>query len=160
VLLDAVASARTMAEVEGVRSATQLRTAAPDAFGESVARITGQLVKYPLALLQPIGEGTPDFLFRSWPAERSVSRVARDQGAVEPMIHWLPGAAAALVRYAALVRPLIEVELVRDVARWNGLDTEEERLRAHPFGATRAGAAQRPLPPRQRRETRGGTVIP
>ena len=36
-----------------------------------------------------------------------------------------------------LLRPLVELHWTRDVARWTGVATEEDRLRAHLFGADR-----------------------
>jgi hypothetical protein len=37
-----------------------------------------------------------------------------------------------------LLRPLIELHWTRDVARWSGVGVEDERLRAHLFGKSRA----------------------
>src|SRR5438309_7745208 len=52
-------------------------------------------------------------------------------------IHFLQGVPDRLVVLGPLLRPLIELHWTRDVARWSGVATEGERLRAHLFGADR-----------------------
>lgn len=136
-LVEATATARTRAEAVGARTPRQLRQADPDAHETAVDRIERQLVRYPLALLQRTDTDAPDFLYRSWPPERTPTATARSQGRAEPSILWLPGVPDALLRFTALLRPLIELAFVRDVARWNDLDTAESRLHAHLFGAER-----------------------
>ncbi len=136
-LVQATATARHRADVIGARTPRQLRQADASAHEEAIDRIARQLVRYPLALLQRTDADAPDFLYRSWPPERTPSAIARLQGRDEPSIVWLPGAPAALLRFSALLRPLIELAFVRDVARWNALDTAESRLHAHLFGAER-----------------------
>jgi hypothetical protein len=136
-LIQATASARHRADAIGARTPRQLQQADGSAHERAVSRIVRQLVRYPLALLQRTDADAPDFLYRSWPAERSPTAIARSQGRDEAMIVWLPGVPGALLRFSALLRPLIEVTFVRDVARWNALDTTESRLHAHLFGAER-----------------------
>jgi 5-methylcytosine-specific restriction endonuclease McrA len=55
------------------------------------------------------------------------------------VIRFKPGAADALVRLAPLVRPLVELHWVREVAKRNNLAREERLLYRHLFGALRAG---------------------
>ncbi len=136
-LVEATLVARTRADAIGARTPRQLRQADAAVYEQAVDRIMRQLVRYPLALLQRTDADAPDFLYRSWPAERSPTVIARLQGREAPSILWLPDAPGALLRFSALLRPLIEVAFVRDVARWNALDTTEARLQAHLFGAGR-----------------------
>jgi len=136
-LVEATATARRRADAIGARTPRQLRQADPSAHEKAVARIERQLVRYPLALLQRTDADAPDFLYRSWPPERTPTAIARSQGRDEPSIVWLPGVPGALLRFSALLRPLIELAFVRNVARWNALDTAESRLHAHLFGAER-----------------------
>ncbi len=136
-LIDATAAARHRADAIGARSPQQLLQADPHAHQKAVSRIEHQLVRYPLALLQRTDADSPDFLYRSWPQERTPTAIARLQDRDEPTIVWLPGVPGALLRFSALLRPLIELTFVRDVARWNSVDTVESRLHAHLFGAER-----------------------
>ena len=136
-LVQAAADARHRADTVRARTPRQLQQADPAAHEAAVTRIERQLVRYPLALLQRTDADAPDFLYHSWPQERTPTAVARSQGRDEPMIVWLPDVPEALLRFSALLRPLIELAFVRDVARWNNLDTAESRLHAHLFGAVR-----------------------
>ena len=136
-LVEATATARHRADAIGARTPRQLRQADATAYEAAIGRIVRQLVRYPLALLQRTDADAPDFLYRSWPQERSPNAIARLQGRDEPSIIWLPGVPGSLLRFSALIRPLVELALVRDVARWNALDTAESRLHAHLFGAER-----------------------
>ena len=136
-LIQAAADARHRAESVGARTPQQLRKADLEGHKAAITRIERQLVRYPLALLQRTDVDAPDFLYHSWPHERTPTAIARWQGRDEPMIVWLPGVPEALLRFSALLRPLIELAFVRDVARWNNLDTAESRLHAHLFGAVR-----------------------
>jgi hypothetical protein len=136
-LVEATATARHRADAIGARTPEKLRRADATAHEAAIGRIIRQLVRYPLALLQRTDADAPDFLYRSWPQERSPNAIARLQGRDEPSIIWLPGVPGSLLRFSALIRPLIELAFVRDIARWNALDTAESRLHAHLFGAER-----------------------
>jgi hypothetical protein len=140
-LVQASKEARHRADAIGARTSRQLRQADATIHEAAISRIERQLVRYPLALLQRTDADAPDFLYHSWPHERTPTAVARLQGRDEPTIVWLPGAPEALLRFSALLRPLIELAFVRDVARWNDLDTAESRLHAHLFGAARNALA-------------------
>ena len=137
-LIEATATARQRADAIGARTPRQLKKADPATHHKAVNRIVRQLVRYPLALLQHTDADAPDFLYHSWPKERSPAAIARLQGRDEPSILWLPGAPETLLRFSALLRPLIELAFVRDVAQWNALNTTESRLQTHLFGAERA----------------------
>lgn len=137
-LVHATAAARQRADAIGARTSRQLRQADAAAHEAAVTRIERQLVRYPLALLQRTDADAPDFLYHSWPQERTPRAIARWQGRNESTIVWLPGVPEALLRFSALLRPLIELAFVRDVARWNALDTAESRLHAHLFGTQRS----------------------
>ena len=54
-------------------------------------------------------------------------------------MRFLPGVTDRLVVLGPLLRPLIELHWARDVARWTGVSTEEDRLRRHLFGSDRVG---------------------
>lgn len=136
-LVQATAAARHRADAIGARTPRQLRQADAAAHETAITRIVRQLVRYPLALLQRTDADAPDFLYRSWPQECTPTAIAQLQGRDTPTIVWLPGVPEALLRFSALLRPLIELAFVRDVARWNDLDTAESRLHLHLFGAVR-----------------------
>jgi hypothetical protein len=136
-LVQATAEARDRADAIGARTPRQLRQMDAPAHDGAVTRIVRQLVRYPLALLQRTDADAPDFLYSSWPPERTPTAIARLQRRDEPTIVWLPGVPDALLRFSPLLRPLVELAFVRDVARWNALDTAESRLHAHLFGAER-----------------------
>jgi 5-methylcytosine-specific restriction endonuclease McrA len=54
-------------------------------------------------------------------------------------IRFKPGTGDALVRLAPLVRPLVELHWVREVARRNHIAQEEQHLYRHLFGVQRTG---------------------
>lgn len=136
-LIRATATASDRADTIGARTPPLLRQADAAAHERAVRRIVRQLVHYPLAMLHRTDADAPDFLYRSWPSKLSPRAIARSQGSDEPTIEWLPGVPGALLSFSALVRPLIELAFVRDVASWNALDTAESRLHAHLSGAER-----------------------
>ena len=137
VLIEATTAAFRRADETGARTPRQLLQKDAGSYHDAVDRILRQLVRYPLALLQRTDADAPDFLFKSWPEQRTPGAIARLQDRDEPSILWLPDVPGALLRFTALLRPLIELAFVRDVARWNSLDTAEARLRTHLFGAER-----------------------
>jgi hypothetical protein len=92
-------------------------------------------VRYPIPLLQVVGNQLLPFLYEvDWPEGTAVSSLRREGRA---RIRLLDGVADRLVVLGPLLRPLIELHWTRDVARWTGLITEEDQLRAHLFGSDR-----------------------
>jgi hypothetical protein len=65
---------------------------------------------------------------------------------VRDRVRVLPGVADPLVTLGPLLRPLIELHWANDSARWTGVQTEDDRLRSHLFGADRTAF---PLPIRR-----------
>lgn len=107
----------------------------PDEFGRAVDRVEDTFVRYPIPLLQVVGGQVLPFLYAvDWAEGTSVARL-RAQGT--DRLRLLPGVADRLVVLGPLLRPLIELHWTRDVARWTGVATEEDRLRAHLFGTDR-----------------------
>lgn len=103
-------------------------------------------VKNPIPRLQRVSGDRIDFLYRwPWPPDRSPKTVARAQGRTddEPQFEFLPGAAYDLLRVASVLRPVVESQIVTDVATYNNLHTEIETVRDHLFGIGRPRVPQR-----------------
>ncbi|MFP5328413.1 MAG: HNH endonuclease domain-containing protein, partial [Acidimicrobiia bacterium] len=101
---------------------------------EAVVReVEDALLAYPLRLLQP-----PDDMFLysvPFPAKRSRAAFGADYGGE---LRLVDGALQLLQRAGPLLRPLIETAWTEKVARYNGVDLDESRLRRQLFGYERA----------------------
>ena len=107
----------------------------PATFAATVDSVETTFVRYPIPLMQVIGTVAVPFLYSvDWPEGTSVRSLRRNGG---DRIRLLPNVADRLVVLGPMLRPLIEMHWVRDVARWSGLSLEDEALRAHMFGAER-----------------------
>ena len=103
----------------------------------SVDSVEDTFVRYPIPLLQVVGTKLMPFLYEpDWPEGKSVSGLRSDG---REAVRFLPGVTDRLVVLGPLLRPLIELHWARDVARWTGVSTEEDRLRRHLFGSERVG---------------------
>lgn len=92
-------------------------------------------VRYPIPLLQVVGTRVLPFLYEvDWPEGTSVTTLRREG---RDRVRFLDGVADRLVVLGPLLRPLIELQWARDVARWTGVSTEDDRLHAHLFGTDR-----------------------
>lgn len=135
-LVSPVQQLRTAADLHGLTNLDVVATRIPGEYASAVGSVARTLARYPLPLLQR-GAAARPFLFEPWAEQTSWSTLIREQGLEMPALSLFPGVAHALVGLTPLLRPTIEAQLVADVARWNGLETTEERLRRHLFGASR-----------------------
>ncbi len=102
-------------------------------YEDAVREVEDALLAYPLRLLQP-----PDDLFLysvPFPAKRSRAAFGPDYGGE---LRLVDGVLELLQRSGPLLRPLIETAWTEKVARYNGVDLDESRLRRQLFGYERA----------------------
>jgi 5-methylcytosine-specific restriction endonuclease McrA len=119
----------------GCRTVEEGRAALPDEYASAVRQVETTFVGYPIPLLQVVGGTSIPFLYEvDWPEGQSAA-ILREQG--RDRVRLLAGVADRLIALGPLIRPLIELHWVRDVARWSRIDTEDDRLRSHLFGAER-----------------------
>jgi hypothetical protein len=134
--LQAVLRLRLDAEAGGWRTLDEVRRRLPDSYERTLSQVEETFVRYPIPLLQVVGNRLVPFLYEvGWREGTSVSLLRR-QG--RDRLRFLDRVPDRLVVLGPLLRPLIELHWTRDVARWSGVCTEEDRLRAHLFGASRA----------------------
>ena len=135
-VLDVVGQLRHANEAAGGRSLADARHSVPADLVRAVDVIEDTFVRYPIPLLQVLGSITIPFLYEpDWP-EGTSARVLRRGGRDRLVL--LDGVADRLVVLGPMLRPLIELHWVRDVARWTGVATEDEQLHAHLFGSERS----------------------
>ena len=96
----------------------------PAAVGAMVKRVDEVVRNDPLPRLQRVNGADDPFLYEITAGHR---------------LRFKPGASDALVRLAPLIRPLVELHWVREVAKWNQIATEERTLHHHLFGVQRSG---------------------
>jgi hypothetical protein len=131
----AVLRLRRHGDAAGCRSAADTRRALPGEYALAVNDVEETFVRYPIPLLQVVGTKLLPFLYHSdWPEGASVRMLRRDR---RDVIRLLPSVVDRLAVLGPLLRPLIELHWTRDVARWSGVVTEDDRLAAHLFGAER-----------------------
>jgi hypothetical protein len=150
--LEAMLRLRLNGEAAGCRNLGEVKRRLPDEYSLALNQVEETFVRYPVPLLQVVGRKALPFLYEvDWPEGTAVSALQRDG---RDRIRLLEGVADRLVVLGPLLRPLIELHWTRDVARWTGVSTEEDRLRAHLFGTDRVGF---PLPLRDAlHELQGG----
>lgn len=92
-------------------------------------------VRYPIPLLQVVGGQLVPFHYHAdWEEGTTVSSLRRRNS---DRVRLLPGVADRLVVLGPMLRPLIELHWTSDVARWTGVNLEDEALRTHLFGRER-----------------------
>jgi len=131
-----VLALRIAAEAAGCRSVAQAARRLPDRYAATVDAVEDTFVRYPIPLLQAVGATVVPFLYDLDWAEGTSARTLRRTG--RDRVRLRPGVAERLVQLGPLLRPLIELHWTRDVARWSRVAVEDDHLRAHLFGATRA----------------------
>ena len=135
--LQAVLRLRLHGDAARCRNLQEVRSRLGEEFERALDDIEDTFVRYPIPLLQVVGQRVMPFLSEvDWPEGTSV-RTLRRRAA--DRVRLLDGVADRLVVLGPLLRPLIELHWTRDVARWTRVATEEDRLRAHLFGADRVG---------------------
>jgi hypothetical protein len=124
-------------EASGHRSYTSLERHHPDELDRCLDDVERTFTRYPLRLLQVVGNEHRPFLYDiDWTESVSLAALHADDGGI---VRFRPGAGDELTQLAPLLRPLIELHWMRMVASLNDLDLEGERLRAHLFGTNRVG---------------------
>lgn len=126
---------RVAGDAHGCRSISETRRRLPDDYQRALDAVEDTFVRYPIPLLQVVGSTCLPFLYSADWTEGTTLRSLRNRG--RDQLRLLPGVADRLVVLGPLLRPLIELHWVRDVARWTGIATEDDSLRAHLFGTAR-----------------------
>lgn len=133
VIIDSVRDFR--ATNPDVRRASRAQSADPVGYAHAIEKIEKTLVDQPIPRLQTVGKEQIPFLYDwAWSPKR-FPKTLLEKGVAHLTLH--RGVRHRLVTLGPLVRPFIEQAWVSDVARWSKIDTEQERLRAHLFGADR-----------------------
>ena len=132
---------RLAGDAHGCRSINETRRRLPDAHRRALDAVEDTFVRYPIPLLQVVGSKCLPFLYEADWAEGTAVRSLRAGG--HDRVRLLPGVAERLVVLGPLLRPLIELHWVRDVARWTRIATEDDSLRAHLFGTARTSFPSR-----------------
>lgn len=134
-VLNAVEALRAAGDERGCRTLDDVARVLPDAHRRTLDAVEDTFVRYPIPLLQVVGANVVPFLYEvDWPEGTSASTLRRGGG---DRIRLLDGVADRLVVLGPMLRPLIELHWVRDVARWTRLPMEDDLLHAHLFGRER-----------------------
>ena len=134
--LGAVLRLHLVAEQHRLRGTADIERALPVEYERCLDEVERTFARYPLRLLQVVGNLNRPFLYDiDWGESVSLAALHVDGGG---LIRFRSGAADHLLRLAPLLRPLIELHWARMVARINRIAIEDERLREHLFGAERA----------------------
>ena len=134
-VIDTLLALRQLAATKKVESYHRLRLVLPTEVDAAIEAIETTFVKYPIPLLQVIGGTVQPFLYKAdWPELQSLKKL-RATG--NDKIRLMPGVADRLVTLGPMLRPLIELQWVRDVAAWTKVALDEQRLHAHLFGTER-----------------------
>jgi 5-methylcytosine-specific restriction endonuclease McrA len=134
-VLRSVLALRLAGDAVGCRTATETRRRLPGDYERAITAVEDTFVRYPIPLLQVVGSRSMPFLYAADWGEGTTVASLRQGG--RDRVRLLPGVAARLVVLGPLLRPLIELHWVRDVARWTAMATEDESLRSHLFGTDR-----------------------
>ena len=126
---------RLQGDVAGCRSFDDARAQLPGEYEMALDVVEDTFVRYPIPLLQVVGNQLVPFLYEAdWPEGTSVTalrRTGRDR------VSFLPGVIGRLLVLGPMLRSLIELHWANDVARWTGVPLEDASLRAHLFGRER-----------------------
>lgn len=132
----AVLRLHLLADESRLRGTTEVAHRLPDEYERCLDEVERTFARYPLRLLQVVGRENRPFLYDiDWGASVSLATLHADGGG---LIRFRPEAGDHLLRLAPLLRPLIELHWTRMVARINRINTEDDRLHDHLFGAERA----------------------
>lgn len=135
VVLEAVGEIRRLGESLGLRTLSEVRRALPKEVEDVLDRVEDTFVRFPIPLLQVVGNSMVPFLYEAdWPEGTSVRVLRRAKRA---HVRLLEGVASRLVVLGPMLRPLIELHWARDVAKWSAVPSEDENLRSHLFGSSR-----------------------
>jgi len=134
-LARAVVELRSAGNAIGLNSLYQIHKRLPAGYESALSTIEHTLVRNPIPRLQNIGDSSIPFLYSiTWKNDQSLAPL-RNRG--EDFITWLPDVARRLVVLGPVLRPLIEVHWMADVAKWSKIELEGENLQHHLFGTDR-----------------------
>jgi 5-methylcytosine-specific restriction endonuclease McrA len=126
---------RLHGDASGCRTVQDTQSRIPDEYERALDAVEDTFVRYPIPLLQVVGRQLVPFLYHAdWEEGTTVSSLRRRDA---DRVQLLPGVADRLVVLGPMLRPLIELHWTNDVARWTGVNLEDESLRAHLFGRER-----------------------
>lgn len=131
---------RRQSERLGLADLTELDRERPDVVEQLEAGVVAAAVKNPIPRFQRIDEDLIEFLYHwPWGTDRSPRAVAQAQGRAddEPHLEFVAGIADSLRRLEPVLRPVVEDQMVLDVATYNNLHTSTEAVRDHLFGTNR-----------------------
>ncbi len=132
----AVERLRLDADAMDCRTLGEVARRRPDLYQSALDVVEDTFVRYPIPLLQTVGATVIPFLYDvDWAEGTTVASLRRRQA---DHVRLLDGVADRLVVLGPMLRPLIELHWVKDVARWTGIPTEDEQLHYHLFGRDRA----------------------
>ena len=145
-----IAELRTRLGVPEHQSLEVTRRTHPAELARLEREAVATVVRYPIVLLQRFGSGATAiedrFIYElSWDDTVSAARVHRPD--FDDSLVLIPGAASHLSALVGLLRPVVEREWLRHVARRNEGDVDELRLEAFLFGSERTSlvALREPL---------------
>jgi hypothetical protein len=116
------------------------RREAPDGYEKLVRDVEWKLAEMPLPKLQRVGCVATEFLYRiAW--DDGVTRREFTAPGCDRSIHFVGEAGDHLVRLSGLLRPVIQSEWARLVARFNPETVPEAQLEKFLFGIDRASTA-------------------
>lgn len=147
VTVDAVRRLRTQAQPVRATTPAAAERLLPREFSDALNTIELNLVQMPLGKLQrPLGfsetagHDYPRFLYDDSAFHEGVT--ARQVRSTPMRLALEPGVGDWLVSLAGLLRPLLELHWTREVAKFNGTELAEDRLREFLFGSERENLAR------------------
>lgn len=136
VVVRSVEEVRAVAASGGLHTLAEVRRALPALVEAAIDKVEDSFVADPIPRLQVVGRHLSPFLYEvDWEPGSSICGL-RARG--HDRVRLLDGVAQRLVVIGPMLRPLIELHWTRDVAKWTGIACEDEGLRQHLFGASRA----------------------
>lgn len=133
-----VAEIRTVLANKRIYSADAAYEIGDDDYRRAVRRVEMKLAQNPLTYLQTPNaksqRGRHDFIFDASRFHNKVSRSELEAGG--PLI-LRPGVAGAMREFAPLIRPVIEMMWINDIAEWNRQHLETDDLAGFLFGSER-----------------------
>lgn len=134
-VLRAVETLRAAAAEKKCHSLHEVRQRLRDRYESTLDAVENTFVRYPIPLLQVVGNRTVPFLYEVGWAEGTSVQTLRAKDRDHLLL--LDGVADRLVVLGPMLRPLIEMHWTRDVMRWTKIDAEDEHIRSHLFGRER-----------------------
>ena len=117
-------------------SALAARVVAAQAYEDCIDRVEVNFAQFPIRRLQIVGGQQVPFLYEEVEGGETVS-LKRLHEPGSGTLRLCEGVAKELLRLSSLIRPLVELHWVRQIAEWNQLDLEMDQLWGHLFGESR-----------------------